>query len=223
MLPARRAEQAGERTNHGDRAARRGVARDWGDPAAFLEVTDLKQFVWCPRIPYYRYCLPRIRPVTYAMREGILSHQEESDREERRSLRPYGLTSGERFFDVAVRSARLGLVGRIDLVIRQEQEALVVDYKLTRDPVGPHYRIQVAAYALLLEEAWGLPVKRGFIYQIPLQRADEVVLTERLQRSVRMTIEAIRRSVDAEAIPPPVARRSRCVSCEFRRFCNDAI
>ncbi|HEU5349362.1 MAG TPA: hypothetical protein VFU63_12200, partial [Ktedonobacterales bacterium] len=119
-------------------------------PDGLLEVTDLKQYDYCPRIPFYRYCLPRIRPITYAMTEGIRAHEEESAREERRSLRAYGLTDGERIFDVLLRSDTLGLVARIDLAIHRDHipEAIVVDYKLSQGPAGSHFRVQVAAYAL---------------------------------------------------------------------------
>jgi CRISPR-associated exonuclease Cas4 len=197
-------------------------------PDGLLEVTDLKQYVYCPRIPFYRYCLPRIRPLTYSMREGIRSHGEEEAREERRSLRPYGLASGERVFDVALRSDQFGLVGRLDLAIRipsatDPQEAIVVDYKLTRDPVRDHYRLQLAAYALLLEEAWRLPVRRAFVYHIPLRRAEEVLITSSLRRRVAQASAAIRTMAQSERIPAPPSNRSRCLACEFRRFCNDAI
>src|SRR5205823_3080601 len=82
-----------------------------------LEVTNLKQYTCCPRIVFYRYCLPKIRPTTYLMEEGIRSHREEETREERRSLHTYHLTQGERFFHLALQSERLGLTGRVDLVI----------------------------------------------------------------------------------------------------------
>jgi len=207
-------------------------------PDGLLDVTDLKQYAYCPRIPFYHYCLPRIRPVTYGMREGTLSHEEERGREERRSLRAYGLTAGERVFEVRLRSDRLGLVGRLDMAIRcgavgesadegrlgaAATEAIVVDYKSTRDPVGPHYRLQLAAYALLLEEAWGLPVRRAFLYHMPLRTADEVEMTGALRRRVGAVVTAVRELVMAERMPPPPTNRARCVSCEFRRFCNDAV
>src|ERR1700686_4493135 len=86
-------------------------------PDFLLEVTDLKQYTYCPRIVFYRYCLPRIRPVTFTMTEGIRSHTEEDSREERRSLRNYNLTEGERAFHISLQSAQLGLTGRIDLAI----------------------------------------------------------------------------------------------------------
>lgn len=47
-----------------------------------FEVTDLKQWTYCPRVLYYRYCLPDIRPVTDLMRAGIGSHSDEVGREE---------------------------------------------------------------------------------------------------------------------------------------------
>lgn len=76
-----------------------------------LEVTDLKQWRYCPRVVFYRYCLPAIRPVTYSMVAGIAQHIDAVALEERRSLRAYGLTEGERHFDVALTSPRLGLTG----------------------------------------------------------------------------------------------------------------
>jgi CRISPR-associated exonuclease Cas4 len=194
-----------------------------------LEVTDLKQYVYCSRIPFYRYCLPRIRPVTYGMREGILSHEEEVGREERRSLRAYGLTQGERVFDVSLRSDMLHLVGRLDLAIRLVAdgeggpEAVVVDYKLTRDPAGAHYRLQLVAYALMLEEAWGVTVRRGYIYHIPLRKAEEVRIMAQTRRRVIEVARSIHQMVTAERLPPPPSNRARCITCEFRRFCNDAL
>jgi CRISPR-associated exonuclease Cas4 len=194
-------------------------------PDGLIEVTDLKQYDYCPRIPFYRYCLPRIRPITYGMKEGIQSHVEEAAREERRSLRAYGLADGERVFDVLLRSETLGMVARIDLAIRREQipEAIVVDYKLSREPAGSHFRLQLAAYALALEEAWRLPVRRGFIYHIPQRQAEEIAITPGLRAKVARVRGAILASVLHERIPPPPSRRAKCVSCEFRRFCNDAV
>jgi CRISPR-associated exonuclease Cas4 len=194
-----------------------------------LDVTDLKQYAYCPRIPFYRFCLPAIRPVTYGMREGIQSHHEEQAREERRSLRAYGLTSGERVFDLVLRSDRLGLVGRLDMAIRLDAgaaggpEAIVVDYKLTQGRAGQHFHLQLAAYALLVEEAWGAPVRRAFLYHIPLRSAEEIAVTPALRRRVVQAVAAIRTMVGEERMPAPPVNRARCVTCEFRRFCNDAV
>jgi CRISPR-associated exonuclease Cas4 len=194
-----------------------------------FEVTDLKQWSYCPRIVFYRFCLPRIRPVTDLMAAGIRSHQDETDREERRSLRLYGLTVGERAFDLALTSTALGLRGRLDLAIAVPRrdapgaEAVVVEYKESEEVDKPHFRRQLVAYALLLEEAWGLPVKHGFLYSVPLRRAVPVKITAALRSEVRGALAAMQRTVGAEQTPAPPTSRRQCVSCEFRRFCNDVV
>lgn len=194
-----------------------------------LQVTDIKQYAYCQRIPFYRYCLPTIRPTTYGMEAGIRSHVVEQAREERRSLRTYELAAGERTFELPLRSERLGLSGKLDMAVRVENgqdrlpEAVVVDYKLSRGEAGIHFRLQLAAYALLLEEAWGLPVHRAFLYHIPDRRAEQVAITSALKRRVGYTVATIRTMVANEDMPSPPTNRSRCVTCEFRRFCNDAV
>ncbi len=195
----------------------------------FLEVTDLKQYTCCPRIVFYRYCLPKVRPTTYLMEEGIRTHDEEDEREDRRSLRVYGFTQEERHSHLSLQSAALGLTGRIDLAIAlpardaPHAEGAVVEYKLSENKAGAHFKLQLAAYALLLEEAWQIPVKQAFLYSIPLRKAEKIAITTPLRKKVMQTTEHIRQIVDSERMPPPPATTYRCVTCEFRRFCNDVV
>ncbi|HWE60345.1 MAG TPA: CRISPR-associated protein Cas4 [Chloroflexota bacterium] len=194
-----------------------------------FEVTDIKQWVHCPRIVYYRYVLPRVRPVTGLMREGQAHHQEESAYEERRSLRPYGISAGERYFDVQLYSAMLGLRGRADMVIAAPRKdapdagLVVVEYKLSERKALRNWKLQLAAYALLLEEQWRLPVRRGYIYYIGRRCSEEVPITAALRTGVRTTIEAMRATIAGEQVPPPPRNQGICISCEFRRFCNDTV
>lgn len=194
-----------------------------------LEVTDLKQWRYCARVVWYRYCLPAVRPITDLMAHGIDHHRDEEGREERRSLRPYGLTTGERHFDLRLHSPQLGLRGRLDLAIAVpdrtsgEAEAVVVEYKHSEQRPGPHFKLQLAAYALLLEEAWGLPVRAGWVYQIPLRRAERVAITAPLRRQVPTAVETIQTAIRSEALPEPPVSRRPCINCEFRRFCNDVV
>lgn len=193
----------------------------------YLEVTDLKQWAYCPRVVFYRYCLPAIRPVTYSMQAGTEAHADAAALEERRSLHAYGLTEGERHFDVPLRSERLGLSARIDLVITtttaKGSEAIVVDYKLSEREAPANYKLQLAAYALLVEETWQMPVRRGFLYHIPQRKAEAVPLSPVLRRKVETVSAAIHAAITGEALPAPPASLGRCAACEFRRFCNDVV
>lgn len=190
-------------------------------------VTDLKQYTYCPRVVFYTYCLPLLRPTTFKMEAGIRAHEKAGRQEQRRTLAAYGLEEGKRHFDVWVKSSILGLRGRIDLVIEvgvgEKREWVPVEYKHTRRRTGPHIRRQLAAYGMMLEETWGGTVRRGFVYSLVMRKAEEVALTERLRRGVREVAAAMREMVEQETMPGPPRSRRPCVNCEFRRFCNDVV
>jgi CRISPR-associated exonuclease Cas4 len=192
-----------------------------------FRVTDLKQYCYCPRIIYYYYCLPDIRPITYKMEAGLAAQEEEEVREARRSLRGYGLQRGTCQNNVYLESPRLGLRGQVDMVIetddngRGEVELIPVDYKLSSGPPGLHFKLQLLAYGLILEETRGIPVRRGFLYAIPERRATEVVFTPQLRHNFSGALAAMTDTVGREVMPEPVKQRAKCTACEFRRFCND--
>ena len=190
-------------------------------------VTDLKQYGYCPRIVYYQYCLPDIRPVTYKMEAGAEANRAEETREERRSLRPYKLKRGERHTDVYLASEMWNLRGRADLLIDTddnpsgEREAIPVDFKLSPERMGLNLRLQLLGYGVMIEESWGMPVHRGFVYFIPRRKAVEVPFTSELRERFVTVLAHMRDIALNERIPPPNRHRSRCEICEFRRFCND--
>lgn len=191
-----------------------------------FKVTDLKQWVYCPRILYYQLCLPAVRPVTFKMQHGIEAGQAEEGREERRSLRAYGLSEGTREFNVPLQSDRLGLRGEADLVITTPESAqggvIPVDYKYSTID-GPHFRLQLAAYALLLEDSRACTVSRGYLYLIPERRAEPVEIDRRLRAKTLAALDTMRQMLASEKMPTPTDQLRKCVACEFRRFCNDVL
>jgi CRISPR-associated exonuclease Cas4 len=212
-------------------------------------VTDLKQWHYCPRIVYYTYCLPGVRPApTPKMSLGQAANQTAEAREHRRTLRAYGLKYGWRAFDLWLESDQLGLCGRLDMLIanpsnpdrsaepsataaylpEEVAELIPVDYKDSSWPPGAdrrcaqyNWQVQLAAYALLLESVYGRPVNRGFIYYIPARRARRTPITPDLRRAVYDALTMVAELIQAERYPAPPDDRRRCAACEFRRFCND--
>lgn len=213
----------------------------------FLTVSDVKQYPYCARIVYYSYLLPlRARPTTFKMAEGKLEHERITELEERRSLRAYGLLEGARSFDVAVSSERLGLRGRLDMVIEAPGEIIPVDFKNSGGKVGLNHKYQLTAYALLVEDAFaqGLvpgpdrggvsttaprlsvparsrPVRRGFIYLAPQKRAEEVRITSNMRGWVKKALREIREMLATETRPEPTRIRARCKDCEFKTLCPE--
>lgn len=185
-----------------------------------VTISLLKQYVYCPRVVYYETCTPGIRLTTYKMQAGNMAHEQERRRAARRSQFAYRIPDGKRRFDVRIFSARLSLSGLIDEVVLSPDEAIVVDYKLA-DWVGENHLVQLGAYSLLVEEAFGLPVKRGFVYLMKSKHFEEVPFDAPLRNSVMETLQNVQHIRTTEYMPPPVESKNKCFSCEFRRFCAD--
>lgn len=191
-----------------------------------FRVTDLKQWAYCPRILYYHYCLPDVRPTTYKMQAGIEAGENEEDRSKRRSLRLYGIREGQTAYDHRLSSPNLGLRGKVDMVIwpqdGKEPEVIPVDYKLSRR-MGKHFKLQLVAYGAMLEEEEDILSPRGFLYSIPKREAIEVRFTLKLKKGLRESLEAMHHMLCSERVPEPTPQRKKCVNCEFRRYCNDTV
>ncbi|MCR4394908.1 MAG: hypothetical protein NUV31_11100, partial [Dehalococcoidales bacterium] len=95
-------------------------------PRLELTVGDVKQYCYCPRVVFYTYCLHIKRPTTYKMVEGNLEHGTVQEKEERRSLKAYGLLEGERRFNLSLYSPRLNLTGKLDMAIVTPAEIIPV-------------------------------------------------------------------------------------------------
>lgn len=192
------------------------------EPLVF-RVVDLKQWFVCRRIVYYHHVLPAVRPTTYGMEAGMLAHDEVRPLEKRRTLHAYGVPDGERHFDVVLYAPELGLSGLVDMVIERADELIPVDFKDSFNVKARQFRLQVVAYGVLLEHLWERPVKRGFVYSLPGRRAREVKLTARTRSAVEKAVAEMREMVGRAVFPAPPSGRRLCVTCEFRRFCNDVL
>lgn len=118
-------------------------------------------------------------------------------------------------------SERLGLSGKLDLLIVTRDACYPVDFKDTEGGPRPNHRLQLAAYALLAEEAYSRPAPEGFIYLVPKKRVVSIELTEADRDEVRQAVAEMRRMIEREELPPPTSVRARCEVCEFQNYCAD--
>ena len=187
----------------------------------WLRATDLKQWVYCPRIVYYAYCMPLPPQPTAAMQRGRDLHVRVEFLERRRKLRAYNLGAGERQFEIPLSSKRHGLSGKLDMLVTTPQGRFPVDFKMTKGEVGENHRMQLAAYALMVEEQFACKVDTGFIYLIPQYRSVVVPIDAALRRQFLESLGEMRAMIAAENFPAATPMRGRCWDCEFKRFCND--
>lgn len=184
-------------------------------------VTDLKQWAYCQRIVYYRQIMPGIGKPTYKMQEAHRAQDLIESLEMRRVITKYGLGDARRRFGVWLSNEKLGLSGKIDLLLETDAEAAVVDFKLTSGEPGENHRIQLAGYALLVQSATDLSVHRTFLYRIPDSRVFDIPIDDHLTEQVLGALTAMRHNRDFEILPEPTPVRARCVECEYQNYCAD--
>lgn len=188
-----------------------------------LRVTDIKQYFYCPRILYYNYCMPAPRVVTHPMQIGVVRHEVLSVFERRRSLKRYGIDTGERTYHVMLEATMLGLSGVIDMLIVQKNQAFPVEFKDTDQRMNLNAKYQITAYAMMVEECLGKKVNYGFFYRIPKAIITPVPITPALQKKTKKSLQIMYALIREERLPAPTPHRTKCVECEFKRFCRDVL
>ena len=186
-----------------------------------FSVTDLKQYFYCPRIPYFTYVQPVRRKVTAAMERGADEHERLERLEPRRTVKRYGLEGAERRFRVRLFSPTIGLSGQLDLLLVTENSCFPVEFKHTRNRPGANHRMQLSAYAMLAEEEYETKVETGFFCVSPENLLIPAAITDDDRRAVSEAVGGMRHMVLAEHWPDATKERGKCVSCEWRNFCND--
>lgn len=186
-----------------------------------LRASDLRQFLYCPRVVFFSHVVPVARVETFKMKAGREAEREHARLERRRSLQRYGLDSGERRFSVPLRCEALGVSGIVDEVVIGPNGPVPIDVKMAEGGAVMGHKVQLAVYAMALEEQTGRPVSRGFIHLVPRGRVVPIEVDQRLRAMTTDLVRRIRDLIAAQAFPPPADRAAKCDGCELRCFCND--
>jgi CRISPR-associated exonuclease Cas4 len=186
-----------------------------------FRVTDLKQFAYCPRIPFYQHVLGFHGKPTYKMNQGKVAQDAMEALERRRRFKEYGLTDGKRHFGLWLHSESLNLAGKLDVAIEAEDACYPVDFKYTTGRPHRNHLMQLAGYALLLAERFSRRVPSGFIFLIPEDVTLRFSMTDTLLSECRAALSAMQAMIAREEFPPPTTVRARCTDCEYRNFCAD--
>ncbi|GBF06012.1 CRISPR-associated exonuclease, Cas4 family [Deinococcus aerius] len=185
--------------------------------------TELRQHHYCPRVVFFERCTPVRRRETVLMTHGREKHQTELLRERRRTLSRYDLAEGERRYDLRLTSPALGLTGELDLLIVDGTLAFPVEFKHTSRPPDPGHKLQLCAYALLVEAELHLSCPHGYWHSSRTRQTHTIPFDTRLRNRTRAAIETLRGFILAERCPPPTPQATKCLECELRNFCGDTL
>ena len=143
----------------------RGVEED------YITGTDIKNWVYCPLIVYYRKIMKAPLKLGSQQYEGQRKHVEVQEKIMRRvglAIRKKEPKIRGKEFNVEILLEEEELYGLIDIVVITENEEIIpVEIKTMRSDDGkawPDHRYQITYYALLLEKKSNKLIKRGYIY-----------------------------------------------------------
>lgn len=195
--------------------------RSNGAPARVqFRVSDIRQYIYCPRVIYFNYVLPVPRRRTVKMEVGREAHLDFAELEKRRTLAKYRLAEGERVFGMPLTCSSMGLTGVLDMLIVSPAGHFPVEFKNTSGGMGLHHKYQLVAYAMMVEKSLGRPVRMGFIYVIPTKRVFPVTIHAGARTHVLRVLGAMTNIVNAQKMPPVTRSQSRCRDCEFKNYCR---
>ena len=185
-----------------------------------IPLSALQHFVVCPR----QCALIHLESMwieNERTAEGRIEHE--------RVDRGGAETRGEvrRAYGVPLRSLRLGLAGKADVVefhatpgVGQERP-FPIEHKRGRPKRGDEDRVQLCAQALCLEEMLGVPVPSGALFYGQSRRRTDVVFNDALRRRTEAVAAEVRALFEAGITPLPPAV-APCKSCSLWSACRPA-
>lgn len=177
-----------------------------------LRVMALHSLTYCERL-FYLEEVEEIRVADQAVFDGRRAHEELE--EEDGTLASFVLEAPV-----------LGLLGRVDAIRRRDGGLVPIEVKKGRAAPGQGSeaawqtdRVQVGAYALLLEETQGASIGEGRVRYLASNKSVRVPIDDELRAQVRRAI-ARARALRLQILRPPVTDNERlCPRCSLAPVC----
>ncbi|MBE9063435.1 CRISPR-associated protein Cas4 [cf. Phormidesmis sp. LEGE 11477] len=176
-----------------------------------VPIAALNQYAFCPHRCWRMFCAGEFVDNQYTL-EGTRLHER---------VHTLGSSQREEIWQVRaiwLKSDCYGLIGKSDLVERQDGRLCPVEYKRGQKGEFGNDALQVCAQALCLEDMTGQVVAEGFVYYANSHQRQRVKMTAALRAEAIATIETVRSLIQTGAMPLPVYQK-RCQGCSLRGHC----
>lgn len=180
---------------------------------------DVRQYVYCPRILFFRHVRQVHPAVSFKVQRGVDFH-EDNVRKKATATEADGTVT--RYYNVRVVDPDLGLLGVVDYFEVAGGLTYPVELKtgqVDRGSLPPHHKAQLAVQALLLEKITGEPVIKAKAVYADTKEEVEYNISVDDKAKVLRYLEEIRHMIAEETFPPPTKFAGRCRDCEYWNYC----
>ena len=191
-----------------------------------VPISLLRQYCFCPRIPYF-VLAKNIQPVeTPWMKQGVSYHERQTFLNKRRSLDKYGL--GENIHlehKIPLRSSLLKLHGICDaMLFKDDQPMAIVEFKSrVKTKLNMGEIIQMAAYSMICEVEFGRQFSFGYILSGDKGKVKPVSINPETKLKVLQVRDALIAQCEECLLPDSSASILQCGQCEYLNFCADRL
>jgi CRISPR-associated exonuclease Cas4 len=186
------------------------------DEWELIAVSALNQYAYCPRRCALIF-IEQLWDENIFTAEGKIMHEkaDSNKHESRGNIRID--------YSVPLRSLRLGLVGKADVVEFHRMDdrtwqPFPVEYKRGKPKTGNCDRVQLCAQAICLEEMLDVTITEGALFYGQTRRRDDVVFDEKLRIETADITRKVREML-ATGITPKPEYSKKCEQCSLLELC----
>lgn len=126
--------------------------------------------------------------------------------------------------EYTIDSDDLELKGIIDQIEVYPEGFVPIELKtgsMPNEGVWPGHRIQLGAYALLMEEKFGKEIKEGFVVYLDKQERRRIAINPFLKQEVKELKNKVRELLNNFEIPEVESNENKCNKCGIKDKCFD--
>ena len=184
---------------------------------SYIGTEDIRQYAYCKRIIFFRYVMHAPMIQSIKMEYGTKKHeilQKMKNKEDE--------AYSQKYYNIYLNDAELGLVGLIDYFEFDGHEAYPVEIKtghIPPDNVENTHKYQATAQAILIEKNFDFLVKKVRIYYIKYQKYVDYPISVEDKLKILEIIRNINQIIESEKIPEPTKDKGKCIDCECYNYC----
>lgn len=125
-------------------------------------------------------------------------------------------------YGVPMRSLRLGLIGKADVVEFHKQGdkwvPFPVEYKRGKPKLDDCDKVQLCAQAICLEEMLGVEIKKGALFYGQTRRREDIVFDEKLRLETEEASRKVHELIES-GVTPRAEYAKKCKKCSLLDLC----
>lgn len=186
-----------------------------------LPINLIRQYCFCPRIPYFQELLKLNTSKPEWVKQGEELHVRQEKLFKHRTLKRFNLVQAEQKFNVFVSASDLQLHGMIDSLLFGDEEIYPIEFKLSGYKPTKGQILQLTAYAMVAEHQYKLTCKKGFILFENKGTTHSIDFKPDDKERVVMIRDTILENLEKSYFPDSPATPAQCTQCEYLNHCND--